>query len=690
MKNINEEFIGQELSLGMLNNAFQNLMKGKGSITCISGETGMGKTYLLKHFQDIALSTDNVSSVYVQCQVPIGNFNVADIQPLQPFSRIVENLIENKGATAEKKFARNVGMTVLSNIPFVGNVLYTIKELDRDWRQFKKEKTTEESKNVGSGASFFYQKIIAFAQKIPLLLMIDDLHWSDAQSVELINYFADNIANYPVMLVLTYKKSVAESKASPLMTFVAHHQSSPNIFHTELESFNLYDIRDCCGDFIENYKPNTEFEELVFNKSFGVPGVVIEYMKYFGKNNPFDREGNIKENLKASQFVPSTVHSAFAQTLEILTEHERNILAVCSAEGREFTAIVVAHLLNTDVLTAIKEIRGIQNKAGVVKSIGARSRYGMTTTVYEFTQAFYHSYFENTLEYEEHVALHGQIASFLKQKYDETPHEELRHQIAPYIAAHSSEAGDEETTKTMLLEAAKTANDLEAFEVVNHAFSSYLKMTGDDEESQKNSSVKLAFQELLRQSIKPVMIADGNAGDTESLIEAGLFVDFHTLRKMVVDDYHNKDYSTAADKAITYYNSREKELRPIEQAQLIALTVKCYTELADYTAADKYAEQAIKLINSIKEPIADCFVMNAVALYYYAIHNEEEANKMLRTAAEAVIYLPQEMRLLTLSNIALILNKYSKTNSNKYLNAIRKLSRNLRFEELATDVFDRI
>jgi len=118
--------------------------------------------------------------------------------------------------------------------------------------------------------------------------------------------------------------------------------------------------------------------------------------------------------------------------------------------------------------------------------------------------------------------------------------------------------------------------------------------------------------------------------------------------------------------------------------------VKCYTELADYTAADKYAEQAIKLINSIKEPIADCFVMNAVALYYYAIHNEEEANKMLRTAAEAVIYLPQEMRLLTLSNIALILNKYSKTNSNKYLNAIRKLSRNLRFEELATDVFDRI
>ncbi len=77
------------------------------------------------------------------------------------------------------------------------------------------------------------------------------------------------------------------------------------------------------------------------------------------------------------------------------------------------------------------------------------------------------------MEFEENTALHGQIAALLKQRYNEADAESIKSQIAPYLAAHSSESGDEQTAKEMMLKTAEGALEMGNADMVNSIYNSF-------------------------------------------------------------------------------------------------------------------------------------------------------------------------------------------------------------------------
>jgi len=686
----NEKIIGQELTVGILRNCLVRLGKGQGSVVCISGEAGLGKSFLLSSFSDEVAANNSIDSVFVQCQPPIGNVRISSLQPLLPFQRILEKLEEKKTRTAGKRFAFDVGMTTLASVPIGGDLFYWVKEVGKAFEQYKKERKHETNRKISIGAEFYYNALYKALEKKKLALFIDDMHWCDSQSLELLTYFLENIESLPLMFVFSFNKSIVETNESPLNLFLEKNKDSANIFITELESFTLPDIREANKLYLSEYSNNPTFDEWLFQKSYGVPGTVIEYLKYFQKNTPFLPNGELSEHFSSSSFLPANIQTAFSDAVEKLDDEEKNVLSICSAEGREFTALVTSQLMNTDVLSTIKKLRSLINKTRIIKSIGAKVRYGQTTTVYEFSQAFYQSYFENGLEYEEKVALHGQIAAFLKNKYEEAENEAIKHQLAPYVAAHSTAAGDDETAKEMLLVTAQAAQNYGSTDIMEQAYESYVNLTnklGNSEES-KISKEAIAFNELFRTSSVPGLLfgkSEGSEG-SETLDSRG-FIDFISLRRIVVDDFLKGNFNDCADKTLTYYNSRESELRLIEQAQLLAIAVRAYLELSDMSSAETYLKKALSLTSLNTDPVAECFVNNAAALFYYRLNKINEAFTFLRKAAQRAINLPPEIRLLTISNIALIEGKINPEKTKKYYSAIKKLTRYLNFDELNADIF---
>ena len=71
-------------------------------------------------------------------------------------------------------------------------------------------------------------------------------------------------------------------------------------------------------------------------------------------------------------------------------------------------------------------MKSIASRTNIIKSTGASIRYGEKTTAYKFTQAFYQTYFERSLEYEEYQSLHQTISGILKAKYDSAKAESIR------------------------------------------------------------------------------------------------------------------------------------------------------------------------------------------------------------------------------------------------------------------------
>ena len=135
-----KQLIRTEENWQLIEKLLANLKKGSGSILAIHGETGMGKSYFMEEINRSCNRRSNITNVMVDCQAPIGSFKVGKLQAMMPFARAIEALMSNKQGTAEKKFAMNVGMTVLASIPLAGDLFYAVKELGRDWRQFKKDK----------------------------------------------------------------------------------------------------------------------------------------------------------------------------------------------------------------------------------------------------------------------------------------------------------------------------------------------------------------------------------------------------------------------------------------------------------------------------------------------------------------------------------------------------------------------
>ncbi|MFA6569924.1 MAG: AAA family ATPase [Bacteroidota bacterium] len=683
----------------IIKKSLTDVKTGKGKIFCVGGETGTGKTHLLKELKsEVAENFTDITTLIVEGQSPIGSFNIGTLQPLLPFSRAVEKLLhyDNEEASAEKKFAKNIGLTVLASIPGVGDVFYAVKELGRDWRQYKKDKSSSSIRNISTGTADYFDTICMFADKKPLLIMFDDFHWCDAQSLELLNLFHDKVSSIPLVIVCTFRKSVLISKGLPLLSFIQRQKTNSHTLQMqELQGFSKAETSLVCKSFFTGYKPSSKFENWLFKQSMGVPGVLFEYLKYFKSNSPFLPDGSLDENFDSRSFLPTTVHSAFSQILDKLSDEERNALAVCSSEGREFTAIIISQLLNTDILTAIKKLRALQNKTGIVRSLGSQVRYGVKTTTYEFTQAFYHSFFENSLEYEEHIALHGQIAAVLRQKYDEAESEALKQQIAPYLAAHSAEAGDESTAKSMLLLAAQAAQRYGNTEVIQDMYESYANIGSKTSEETENQNEEIAFADLIRAS-KHNVVPDSEEADTALSEETGETVhesieqpaqDFGIIRKTIVDYYLKKNFSSAAELAITYYNSNEVSLHSSEKIQLLSLTVKSLIELKDYHRAEKFVEDAKNMLNDKTDILAECLYYNAVSALQVSKNNYSEALNNLRQAAEKSINLPSELRLLTLSNIAIITEINDSAEANRYYDAVRKLSSALDFEDFARDVF---
>ncbi len=693
--------IGHQPNLKLFRNALSDVGKGSGAVISIAGEARYGKTALLQLFlEECRQGKDGTIGLFIEGQLPIGKFKVGSLQPMRPFSKAIDDLINKRYVSPEKKLALNMGLTLLTAIPFAGDAFYAAKELGKDWRQFKKDRSSANINNASSAAADYYDTICSYADKAPLVLMFDDFHYADAQSVELMNYLAESIGNIPLIIVFSFKASMLEAEAPPLLQFVRSDFGNKAIKHKiVLKPFSKSELNKCCRANLQNYSANAKFEQWLADKSFGVPGIIVEYLRYFRKNNPFESDGSFNDNINENEFLPPSAQSAFSQIVGDLSNKEKNTLAICSAEGTEFTVILVSQLLNTDVLTAIRKLRSLQIKTGVIRSIGAHYRYGVKTTVYRFTQAFYHDFFENSLEYEEYQALHGQIASFLKEKYDESDDANVKEEIAPYLAAHCAVSGDEELAKEMVLFTAQASQKYGSPEVIRDTYDSYQKI-GEKEfmyesANEKNEVAEIPDNSPFKSLMNQTQVSTGEeiSGRGESSspeIISGRFIDFDDFaqaKNSIIHDFHNTNYYDAATKAMEYFENSIHELKNHEKILLLSIAARSYTAISEYDSAAVSLDQAMEILDVKNDPQSECFVLNSYALLHSARRQFAEAINYLKKAAQKAVFLSPELRLITLSNIGLVMQHIDPPKAKKYLAASRKLIITLNFNKFEKDIF---
>lgn len=678
--------IGRQRERAVLERALLAATKGKGSIVCINAESGYGKTQLCVDWLD-SIGT-KAEFAMVECSAPIGHVQIGSIQPLLPFAKALEELMEKGSSTAKKKLAVNIGLTVLGLIPIAGAVFDATKEVMRDVREYKRDTKQPAKEQAKNPVQEMYNAFVTYSEHAPLVLVVDDAQWMDAQSVELLELFAQQCASLPIVLVVLVQKSTVLAKNAALAAWMEDYQSNENCLTVELSAFTHEEIVQLCLQAFPKMQSASELAQWLLQRTTGIPSIAHEYVQYFLRHSPFKPSGELDIQFLSSGVVPASLQATFAKNIEQLSEEDRNLLALCSAEGREFTAYMVAELLHTDVVATIKRLKSLQVRTGVVRSLGAHARYGTRTTVYEFTQAMHHQYFHSTLEYEERVELHERISSTLQGIAETTSSEELQHQLAPYIAAHSIEAGNEEVARKMLLDSAHQAEDIGSEEIVSEAMRLFNELKSSDVAEEKKEL------ERIMQRMQGNGETENDSNTDSALSQPGIesahtdAPDVQVVRNDAMQFYFNGEFTQSEERIESFLQSSGSFITAIDYALLCAMASRACTENNRLAKAQEYIYTASEKLAQSPDDYAQAFILNAKAVLEFRLGNTQSAWELLQTSASLSTTLSEDVKLLTLTNAALLMKHNHTPQARSFEKTARALARSLHLSDFSEYTFE--
>lgn len=616
---------------------------GKGDVVFLAGEPGMGKSALLSWVESLRDAKTIV--LRVDCRPPIGTFNVSAIAPLQPFGLAIEQLYLQTEEKARKRLVLNVGMSVLSAIPVVGDFIYAFKAVSQDLNEYKKETAALQQKKKAA-VQDCVDTLREIGQRTPFILLVDDGHWSDSQSVEVVRQLLGIGEDIPVLIIWTFTPSIAQRVNVPLATLLRTASSVERTI--SIESLPEEETLALVRKLIPNASASAATLKRLHERSDGIPGILTEYVKYLEHAGFVQADGAIADDGVDDLAVKGSTHPATDIVLRDISEDDAVVLSLCAAEGREFTAFMVSELLNVDVITAIRTLRRLQLATGLFQSVGMRTRYGVKTTTYEFTQSFAFTYFLHRPEYEERKAVHQRIAEILSREYANATLSEVRNQLAVFIAAHSVEAEDSATADRMLAVTATAAEEMGAPEVARWIREKY----GTSE------------PDVLTEVASADGASDASADGDKSVAATPSDVVAEAAENLLAGD------ASGALRLVLARLNAAGVLSIHERVMLTCMAARANMEMDRSEDAEVLLRQLDALALS---PADRCTILNVRAVGSMHNGNPTEARTHLREAATLSTSLPIASRILTLGNIVTALRAAQDPDTNRYERTLRKL-----------------
>jgi predicted ATPase/tRNA A-37 threonylcarbamoyl transferase component Bud32 len=197
------------------------------------------------------------------------------------------------------------------------------------------------------------------AQTRPLLIVIEDVHWADPTTLELLGYLADHAAQAPVLLVLTYQPEEVEPNA-PLATLRRDLQRSEGVYEISLEPLSLEQVADFLRATLGQAHVPTWLVDSFHLATGGNPFFIEETLKALAA------EGQVAEWLgrQSSQWtmagpalqLPQNVLALAERRLQLLSAEDRPILTAAAVLGPEFTFALLEGVTQLDEDTLLDAI----------------------------------------------------------------------------------------------------------------------------------------------------------------------------------------------------------------------------------------------------------------------------------------------------------------------------------------------
>jgi class 3 adenylate cyclase len=412
-------FRGREAELLALGECWERVVKGQGEAICLVGEPGIGKSRLAYEVQRSLAITDRIEaaalshtrgaaySVFRQLLQQL-----AGIDPAADLAAMRDHLHRRLWDLSPDLAAR--APEILS---ILGTSCEALSQRQGGAPEDRRDRLRE------AVAAWVKEE----CRRAPKLLLIEDLHWLDPSSEELLRHLALEGRGLPLMLLMTSRFPIEGS-----------HLELGRIREIFLKALSAEDIHALVDAQVEPYPASDRLRQTVAARSEGNPFFVEELVRAFRERGDLVLDRGAYDLREAAEgVIPSTINALLSSRIDRLPASARDLLADAAVLGKQFPRAHLRALVSGDRFEedlALVERRGFLDRqaGGPVASLAFRHILTQEVTYGAFLQSDRQARHRRAAEMLERL-YHGRTEEVCDQLAHQWAQSDRRAQALPYL-----------------------------------------------------------------------------------------------------------------------------------------------------------------------------------------------------------------------------------------------------------------
>jgi DNA-binding winged helix-turn-helix (wHTH) protein/tetratricopeptide (TPR) repeat protein len=588
---------GREPELERLNLLMNEARAGKRQIVFVSGEAGIGKTCLIRTFLKGLTHRKTEEPVWItggRCVEFVG-----EGETFLPVLEALEHLAQIVEPKRFRRIVRSRAPNWLAQIPWLA-------EPDE-------EQETPSSVHFATPKRLlreFCVAVEALTAEGTLVLWIEDLHWSDYATVDLIAALASRTEPCRLLLLATYRPVEAAMNSHPIAPLKRNLVQQQAGVELPLRPLNKTAIQSYLDrQFAPGFEPS--LVDVIYDLTEGNPLFMVTLV-----NHLFDK-GLLKQTDEQSPWTlifpieqlrdspPESLGALIELQLNRMDTESLSALEAGSVEGVTFGAQAAAAAAGKDVEAVETTLGMLAGRGQFLKAVGAeRWPDGSVGEGFRFLHAaFSHILYQRQTAARRQRA-HLRIAERLEEGFQDQP--DLP---AAKLALHFEKGGDPERAVHYLVRAATGARarlgDRETLKYFNRTFDQLATLPDTDERARLELDLRMKLARELN-SAAGFSSAQQGLSLARALELCDRFGDGSTLG--YIQSYQARSQITASDfEAVWSLRDQRLELaESLGDPVLLAATHKEFGEVAmqraDFECARQEFERCLEAVEGAEPP----------------------------------------------------------------------------------------
>jgi predicted ATPase len=367
--------VRREPELAVLRAALARAEAGRGTLVCVTGEPGIGKTTLAEDF------LDEVAAAGKPCLVARGRCSerLAGTEAYLPVLDALADLLRADAGGPAARLMRVVAPTWYAQVAPAAAGAPRASSHQALLREFRA--LLEEASRLG-----------------PVVLFLDDVHWADGSTVDLLAYLGRHCRGLRVLLLATQRSTELLLGPHPFHPVKLELQGKGVCTELPLGFLGRPDI----DRYLELAFPGHAFPEdflaLIHSRTEGSPLFLADLLGYLRERGVLaERDGRwalVRELPDLRKELPESVRSMVRRKLERVGRGDLRLLAAASVQGHEFDSAVAAGALGRDPADVEERLQGLDRVHGLVR---LECEHELPDGTLSLRYVFVHAAYQNAL-----------------------------------------------------------------------------------------------------------------------------------------------------------------------------------------------------------------------------------------------------------------------------------------------------